>query len=142
MSEVLIGHVGVDSGQVMIGDPCYLSDWEANDFTGKVDPADNGEFSYAGACNASLSEASAGVLGNGLAIAASTAYGDGQYPVYAEVDGSGRIMALRIDFDPADEDEDDEECSLCGGLGHDELDCDEDGEDPDDVLSTVLTGEA
>ena len=28
----LIGYVGVDSGQVMIVDPCYLGDWKDNDF--------------------------------------------------------------------------------------------------------------
>lgn len=28
----LIGYVGVDSGQVMIVDPCYLSEWKDNEF--------------------------------------------------------------------------------------------------------------
>lgn len=28
----LIGYVGVDSGQVMIVDPCYLNQWNDNDF--------------------------------------------------------------------------------------------------------------
>jgi len=32
MTTKLLGHFGVDSGQVMIGDPCYLSTWEDNDF--------------------------------------------------------------------------------------------------------------
>jgi hypothetical protein len=31
-NKELIGHIGVDSGQVMIVDPCYLSKWEDNDF--------------------------------------------------------------------------------------------------------------
>ena len=32
-TEVLIGHVGVDSGQLMICDPCYIdSQWENEDF--------------------------------------------------------------------------------------------------------------
>lgn len=32
MQEELIGYVGVDSGQVMIVDPCYLSRWKDNEF--------------------------------------------------------------------------------------------------------------
>lgn len=34
--KVLIGHIGVDSGQVMIVDPCYLKDWRDNEFTYKT----------------------------------------------------------------------------------------------------------
>lgn len=30
--RVLLGTFGVDSGQVMIGDPCYLNEYQANDF--------------------------------------------------------------------------------------------------------------
>jgi len=30
--EVLVGYVGVDSGQVMIVDPCYLREWKDNEF--------------------------------------------------------------------------------------------------------------
>ena len=32
LTKKLIGHFCVDSGQVMIGDPCYLHDWKADDF--------------------------------------------------------------------------------------------------------------
>jgi len=33
VTEVLIGHVAVDSGQLMICDPCYIdSEWENEDF--------------------------------------------------------------------------------------------------------------
>lgn len=32
MKEELIGYVGVDSGQVMIVDPCYLNEWKDNEF--------------------------------------------------------------------------------------------------------------
>jgi hypothetical protein len=33
ITEVVIGHVGVDSGQLMICDPCYIdSEWENEDF--------------------------------------------------------------------------------------------------------------
>ena len=34
MSVELIGHVGVDSGQLLLCDPCYIdSQWEKEDFT-------------------------------------------------------------------------------------------------------------
>ena len=34
MSVKLIGHVGVDSGQLLLCDPCYIdSEWEKEDFT-------------------------------------------------------------------------------------------------------------
>ena len=29
----MVGYVGVDSGQVMIVDPCYLGEWKDNDFS-------------------------------------------------------------------------------------------------------------
>lgn len=32
LSKTLIGHIGVDSGQLMVVDPCYLSRWKANKF--------------------------------------------------------------------------------------------------------------
>jgi len=34
--KVLIGHVGVDSGQIMIVDPCCLNKWEDNEFQYKT----------------------------------------------------------------------------------------------------------
>ena len=34
--KVLIGHIGVDSGQVMIVDPCYLNKWKDNEFEYKT----------------------------------------------------------------------------------------------------------
>ena len=34
MGQELIGHVGVDSGQLLLCDPCYIdSEWEQEDFT-------------------------------------------------------------------------------------------------------------
>lgn len=96
----LIGHIGVDSGQVMVGDPCYLRDWKAVDFhPGALDVIPEGEFSYRGACKATLGIQGAGVLNNGLAIACSTDYGDGEYPVYVERNSRGNIVKLIVDFD-------------------------------------------
>lgn len=96
-----IGTVCVDSGQVMICDPCYIdSQWEkvpvfpGDNFTQQC--ADNkDQFNYLGACHASLSENMAGPIG--LAVAASSGYGDGEYPVYATYEG-GRVKSLTIKF--------------------------------------------
>jgi hypothetical protein len=38
-------------------------------------------------------------------------YGDGVYPVYADMDGDGRVKSLTIDFDGS---QDDDLCGYCG----------------------------
>jgi hypothetical protein len=117
--KVLIGSIGVDSGQVMIGDPCYLTRWVDDGVkwncpeggNPNVDCEPTGEFSYSGACNATISEAGHGVLGarvgtsTGLAIASETMFGDGCYPVYAIYErGENRPSRLVVEFDSEDED--------------------------------------
>ena len=32
MHRTLLGHVNVDSGQLMVTDPCYLTNFKNNDF--------------------------------------------------------------------------------------------------------------
>ena len=91
----MIGKCGVDSGQIMITDPCYVIDGE---FTEKH---------YQQVCEITLADGHAGSLPydlghEGKAVVSSSGIGDGLYPVYAtyeEVDGWGeRIMKLEIDF--------------------------------------------
>lgn len=101
----LIGHFGVDSGQAMVGDPCYLDGWEP--WSDKSEQFDNyinhkGKYSYLGACEATLTN-SYGELGNGTAVVFSTGYGDGLYPVYAEINEDGRVSKIVIDFLGEDE---------------------------------------
>ena len=101
-----VGNVFVDSGQIMIGDPCYI-DKNWNDEFGNDKP---GEFSYAGACTATLSKQGYGVLGGGTGFACRTRWGDGNYPVFAEFDHDGRVISLIVKFDHDwDEDEDEDE---------------------------------
>ena len=102
----LIGHVAVDSGQLMIGDPCYIN----ADFDNAFDPTEEIEnrkppykYDYRGACHASLSEEGAGELTNPLgvplAVCTSTAYGDGMYPVYITFDEDGRPVKMTVYMD-------------------------------------------
>ena len=104
-SLTLIGSMAVDSGQAMIGDPCYLDEWEPwNDKSESFDEHLNkaGEYSYLGACGVTLKKGY-GELGNGRSVAFSTGYGDGLYPVYAEIDNDGRIARVVIEFIGDDE---------------------------------------
>lgn len=110
-----IGSFGVDSGQIIIGDPCYLDGW-------KNEQEEGGEFSaslsapypysYNGASSATCSKKMGGELGRGSAVAVTSGYGDGYYPVYVERDYSGRIVKVIIDF--VGEVEEEEQCIDCG----------------------------
>ena len=95
---VLVGSFAVDSGQAMVGDPCYLDQWKTNegepwDMEGKI-----GEYSYQGASATTLAS-DTGVLGDGSAVVFNTGYGDGYYPVYVQYNEDGRIVKVVIDFE-------------------------------------------
>lgn len=120
----LIGYVGVDSGQVMVGDPCYLNKWGGHEFTdfggggNKTKPT--GTYDYNGACTATCSEGSVGILGNGLAAVSPSGFGDGQYGVYVKWSDDApewgpRVAAMMVVFIEAEEEEEAEECEQCGG---------------------------
>ena len=97
-----IGSFGVDSGTVMICDPCYVLgnpsphikyprsfgiDWD-------------GEYGFV-AMNLIDEDGkhreTSEVYGQ-MAVISGTGYGDGVYPVYARSDENGRIVELRILF--------------------------------------------
>ncbi len=93
----LVGSFSVDSGQAMVGDPCYLDQWQTNEnepfeLDGKV-----GQYSYLGACATTISQ-NAGELGIGSAVVFNTGYGDGTYPVYVQYNEDGRVAKVVIDF--------------------------------------------
>ena len=95
---VLAGTFGVDSGQAMVGDPCYLDQWKTNvgedwNLEGKV-----GDYSYQGA-SATTIEGNYGELGISTAVVFSTGYGDGLYPVYVKLNNDGRVSKVVIDFE-------------------------------------------
>lgn len=144
-----VGYAHVDSGQIMLGDPCYLHDWGGNEYhivtewrcTDDGDdtvlqyPRDfklystvipkygldmnalraagrfeeikhppSGEYSYDGACQATLSKAQCGELGVGHAVVVTSGYGDGRYPVHVTRNEDGRIATATITFIDDDED--------------------------------------
>lgn len=95
------GEVDVDSGQIMITDPCYVRSFKNDEFEGEKDVVD---FSYSGACTVTLSEKKCGGLPHspggalGAGFATSSGYGDGSYPVFVKRNKEGRIAAIKIIF--------------------------------------------
>jgi hypothetical protein len=108
MSKTIeIGRCGVDSGQIMIVDPCYVID------------GNFGEQEYEECCRTTCdTEDNAGPIMRNLAVVASSGIGDGYYPVYATIENLGgwgeRIMKLEIDFSDHVLIEQDNECQRCG----------------------------
>lgn len=101
----LIGSFAVDSGQAMVGDPCYLDEWELwNDNAEAFDEYQNkaGAYGYLGSAHATLTKGY-GELGNNKAVVFNTGYGDGYYPVYAEINDEGRVAKIVIEFIGDDE---------------------------------------
>jgi len=97
----LVGHVSVDSGQVMIIDPCYVLDGEYDEAP-ENDPKDHKQCTYGHPCAVTLSDRRHGEFmakGFATAIASSSGYGDGNYPVYAVKNEDGRVDHLTIYFD-------------------------------------------
>lgn len=97
MKKELIGYVGVDSGQLMIVDPCYIdSHWkhEGSDGNSGADE----DFSYNGACQATLSDEGYGELSIGAtaAVVFRSGYGDGTYPVYTYKNKDNRIVRIEV----------------------------------------------
>jgi len=101
----LIGHFAVDSGQAMVGDPCYLDEWELwNDKAESFELHEQkaGDYGYLGASGTTLKNGY-GELGLGKSVVFNTGYGDGYYPVYAQLTEDGRVAKVVIEFIGDDE---------------------------------------
>jgi hypothetical protein len=97
--RVKIGECAVDSGQILLIDPCYLNEWKAGDFKGM--PGEKGvstepENNYDETCRVTCGQ-DAGPVFKGLAVATESGYGDGSYPVYATFK-NGRVQSVTIKF--------------------------------------------
>ena len=95
---VYAGSFGVDSGQAMVGDPCYLDNWDTNKNDEWNLEGKENEYSYHGASATTLAN-SYGELGIGTAVVFNTGYGDGYYPVYVQLNSDGRVSKVVIDFE-------------------------------------------
>lgn len=101
-----IGTVDVDSGQIMITDPCYLSDYKDNDFMDLErgpETVKDDAFSYDDACVLTSKPPYYGSLFRGGVVVTSTECGDGSYPVFVRLNGSSVAM-VAVRFDLADGD--------------------------------------
>ena len=105
MKRKILGYCAVDSGQILMVDPCYLADWK----DGQFEPGKDGDNHYAIACRTTMSKDQGGemlissIAGRG--VVASSGLGDGNYPVYANYTNIGtkskpdiRIQSLTIEF--------------------------------------------
>jgi hypothetical protein len=92
MTKKLLGHVAVDSGQLIIVDPCYLKAWKDGDY----DKTDN---HYGKTCSITDNQDRGGevtvspIAGNGVAFRTG---GDGGFPVYAHYRKDGSISKIEI----------------------------------------------
>jgi hypothetical protein len=104
--RVKVGYVSVDSGQVIIVDPCHLHDGKPG--PGGLQHSSRGwkyEQHYeecrratTGGIDDRTGEARrAGSVLDGSAVASSTGWGDGTYPVYATI-LDDRVLKLEIKF--------------------------------------------
>lgn len=91
------GSFAVDSGQAIIGDPCYLSDYDPNTNDEWNLEGKEGQYSYQGISATTLKN-NFGEIGGNSAVALSTGYGDGIYPVYVKLDENNRVVMAVIDF--------------------------------------------
>jgi hypothetical protein len=96
-----VGVIGVDSGYVLLCDPCYLGEVASidRDFIFDVLPlgVTKLQLDYDSGDDARYSYRNIGAGDEGAGFVVSTWIGDGLYPVYVRTDGS-RITELRIDF--------------------------------------------
>lgn len=79
-----IGTIGVDSGMLVITDPCYVKE--------EIDPKCEEVFKLID------NEGNSAQILNGFSLALKTGFGDGMYEVTAKRDEEGRIVKVEIDL--------------------------------------------
>jgi hypothetical protein len=88
-----IGDVSVESGGLVIVDPCYLKRWKAGEFHEEVPEALN---NYDEACKLTIDEPWYGRMLDGNAVVVAPADGDGYYPVYAYFSEDGYLVKISV----------------------------------------------
>lgn len=101
--ETLLGFCGVDSGTIIIVDPCYaMMDKKTNkrewfkDHKGYSDLFESMHKNDPNWKKQYSEEIFSHIAGNGIVL--HTYEGDGNYPVYGKLDKDGRIIEARIIF--------------------------------------------
>ena len=90
LTKRLIGHISVDSGSIMIVDPCYLDEWQPGthyEAAGNVinkSPHRGGRILVSGV--------------GGFGIVSQTYDGDGMFPVYGHYDKDKLPIRITIEF--------------------------------------------
>lgn len=94
MTKKLLGNCGVDSGQLIIGDPCYFKDWKDGEWN-------DHNSHYGQACELTLGKRGGGqmtitgIAGDGVVFGTG---GDGNFPVYGHYNEDGSIKKITIEF--------------------------------------------
>ena len=108
--QKLVGHIAVDAGICMVGDPCYVLKDEGEerypgigktwgDFVNLLyeedgTPANNMQLYF------DKEKTNAG-----LGVVVQSGYGDGYYPVYIRKNSEGRVIEVTVKFDENEDDE-------------------------------------
>ena len=88
----ILGYAAVDSGQLLIVDPCYLGAWKDGE-------SDDKKSHYGKACEITMNDDCggellvSGIAGNGVVFGSG---GDGNFPITAEYDKHGRIKSIVV----------------------------------------------
>lgn len=91
-----IGEVGVDSGQLLVCDPCYIdSEWEQEKDETPLNKPEH-SFSYGACCAKTLTDSKNGQLNYklghpGVGVVFSSGFGDGCYEVFAKYEDYGNL---------------------------------------------------
>lgn len=101
MEKINLGFVAVDSGQLMITDPCRIDEhWHnGEDFDSKSKAT---AFSYNDVCQKTLKGVSSSNFprskSQGLVVHICSGHGDGLYQAWGHKDETGRIVKVEIDM--------------------------------------------
>ena len=88
-----IGDVQIESGRLMLVDPCYLRHWKPGEFREEVNESLN---SYDEALKLTCNEPWYGRMFDESAVVAAPADGDGAYPVYGYFTEDGLLVKITI----------------------------------------------
>jgi len=110
VTKKLLGYVSVDSGQVVIVDPCYIDYAEKRAIITKDPFPEDLSMTriHKACCEQTLSKNQTGQVWAEtetkepgrfeIAVASNSGWGDGKYPVYVKYSKYGRVKSLEIVF--------------------------------------------